>query len=74
MVKKLSLFIFTLFGLTGLGCFISKALAGSYIDEDGVLHEPFFLIPLGYLFLLVALIALITFLIAKYKERDRFKL
>ncbi|WP_197034980.1 DUF3955 domain-containing protein [Herbaspirillum sp. RV1423] len=34
----------------GVVCFISSGLAGTEIDVQGVLHEPFFfLIPLGWL-------------------------
>ncbi len=35
--------------LAGIGCFIALTLIGSYVDEQGILHEPFALIPIGYL-------------------------
>lgn len=36
--------------LLGLGslCLIAFRLIGASVDEDGVLHEPFALIPIGY--------------------------
>ncbi len=35
---------------TGIVCFIIRALSQSYVDADGLLHEYFALIPVGYLF------------------------
>ncbi|RCS21343.1 DUF3955 domain-containing protein [Phyllobacterium salinisoli] len=35
--------------LAGIACFIALNLIGSYVAKDGVLHEPFALIPIGYL-------------------------
>lgn len=43
--------------LAGIGCFGLMALLGSSIDSNGILHEPFFLIPMGYFFLLISLIS-----------------
>ncbi|MGV3243296.1 DUF3955 domain-containing protein [Staphylococcus sp. 11261D007BR] len=39
--------------------FMMKAFIGSYVDQEGLLHEPFFLIPLGFLFLLITLILIL---------------
>jgi len=35
--------------LASIGCFIALNLIGSYVDKEGGLHEPFALIPIGYL-------------------------
>lgn len=45
-------------GLLILGglCFLASALIGSYVDSQGMLHEPFFLLPIGYLLLFAGLI------------------
>ncbi len=43
-------------------------LVGSYINSDGMLIEPFYLIPLTYLFLLLSIM---IFLIIKGKEMFR---
>lgn len=43
-----------------LGGFISfgfNALSTSYIDTNGILHEPFFLVIFGYLFIVLAILA-----------------
>jgi hypothetical protein len=47
-------------GLSFLGCAacsIAYVSIGSSLDEQGILHEPFALIPLGWLFLLAGLAA-----------------
>ena len=49
----------------GAICFLAKSLIGSEIDSDGVLHEPFFLIPIGYLFLFSGIISILIVLIIK---------
>ncbi|KRM14654.1 hypothetical protein FD31_GL001717 [Companilactobacillus nantensis DSM 16982] len=43
--------------LIAVGCFVSMTLIESTVDSNGILHEPFFLIPIGYLFLLIGLIS-----------------
>lgn len=35
----------------GAGCIILKGMTVEYIDAAGVLHENFFLLPIGFLFL-----------------------
>jgi drug/metabolite transporter (DMT)-like permease len=42
-----------LFG--GLASWGAYALIGSYVDDQGLLHEPFFLIPTGWLFIFASL-------------------
>ncbi len=49
-----------LFCVSGLLCFIVYNTIGSYVDENGVLVEPFGLIPLFWLFELLALLALVV--------------
>ena len=39
------------FLVLGILCFLSFGLIGSEVDENGFLIEPFFLIPIGWLFL-----------------------
>ena len=38
--------------LAGLTCLIVKTLSAEYVDQAGMLHEHFFLIPVGFLFLI----------------------
>ena len=40
----------------GLACAIAFHLIGSTIDANGLLHEPFALIPIGYLFFAAGLL------------------
>ncbi|HFI0362906.1 TPA: DUF3955 domain-containing protein [Streptococcus suis] len=50
----------------GFVCFVIKANSVEYIDAEGILYENFYLIPIGFLFLLVggmtSLISAITYL------------
>ncbi|SKA72242.1 DUF3955 domain-containing protein [Desulfobaculum bizertense] len=39
-------------------CLFSYRLSGSYIDDNGILHESFGFIPLGWLFFLLSLVSL----------------
>lgn len=49
-------------------CVISYQIIGSEISADGTLIEPFFLIPMGYLFLLISLISSITITFLKFRK------
>lgn len=50
------------FTALGLGCFLAFVVIGSSVAEDGTLIEPFFLIPIAWLLLLIGgLLAFITF-------------
>ena len=40
----------------GLGCFIAKMLSPEYVDDNGLLHEAFYLIPIGFLFVFSSMI------------------
>lgn len=42
--------------LFGFACFFIKASAVEYIDQSGILHENFYLIPVGSLFLLASFV------------------
>lgn len=42
--------------LAGLGCFLAFNLMGSTLDAQGMLHEPFALLPLGYLLIFMGLV------------------
>jgi hypothetical protein len=45
-------------GLVSLLCFAVFKATPATIDANGFLHEPFGLVPLGYLFALLAVVAL----------------
>lgn len=43
----------------GLLCFFLKSVSVEYIDAQGILHENFFYLPIGFLFLFAGLITVI---------------
>ena len=45
--------------LMGIGCLVIKSLSVEYIDAQGVLHENFFLLPIGFLFIFSSLMTFI---------------
>ncbi len=63
-MRKLTLISLVLLGL-GLALWTGYADQGSYVDEDGVLQEPFHLLAIGWLFILTGGVALIAALVAR---------
>lgn len=61
--KKRGIIVGIIFMLIGLALFVIKGCMPEYIDENGILHEVFFLIPIGYLFLFIGLIIVAIFII-----------
>ena len=55
-----------LYGI-GFGCLIAFNLIGSKVMPDGTLIEPFALIPMGYLFIMIGIIATIILVVKKKK-------
>lgn len=59
--------------LFGFACFFIKGYSVEYIDSSGILHENFFLIPIGFLFLFAGLMVFlatgITYLLTILKKR-----
>ncbi|PTH56787.1 DUF3955 domain-containing protein [Staphylococcus agnetis] len=49
--KKLIFITFVI----GVGCLILKSVSPEYIDQSGVLHEYFFLIPIGFALIFLSL-------------------
>jgi hypothetical protein len=50
-----------IFLVIAVSCATAYNIIGSSIDENGMLHEPFGLIPIGYFFLFLGIIwALVT--------------
>jgi hypothetical protein len=66
MMMKLAA-LFTALGMISL---ISFNLLGSYVDSQGYLHEPFGLLPIGFLFIFIGiLLALLSVLRAFCRHR-----
>lgn len=63
--------------IMGAGCILIKAFSVEYIDAAGILHENFFLLPIGFLFIFCGLLSFViagisTFIravISKHKEK-----
>ncbi|CAM3939361.1 DUF3955 domain-containing protein [Vibrio aquimaris] len=55
--------------IIGLLCLLTYASIGSHIDEDGILIEPFGLIPLFWVFEILAITAYVVQLIKGFNER-----
>ena len=55
--------------IMGLMCLIIKAFSVEYIDASGILHENFFLLPVGFLFIfsgaLVIIVACASYIVRK---------
>ncbi|NKF07336.1 DUF3955 domain-containing protein [Clostridium gasigenes] len=52
--------------IIGVVCFITFEIIGSEVAADGTLVEPFFLIPIGFLFLAISVIITIVVRISAF--------
>ncbi len=57
--------------LAGLGCFVAFNLLGTTVDTQGFLHEPFALLPLGYLLLFTGMVLTVIPLLRKGRTREQ---
>ncbi len=57
--------------ILGIVCAISYAIIGSEVAADGTLIEPFFLIPLTYLFFAIGIVGLIIFAMVSFFRKRR---
>lgn len=69
-MKKSKIFLYMMFSefFLGIICFLLSRVIGSNVDGNGILHEPFFLIPLGYLFFIIGLISGLFYLIKRFSK------
>ena len=51
--------------LAAKGCYELFHRLGSHVDDQGILHEPFGLIPLGWLFVLAGAVLLVLSLVRR---------
>lgn len=59
--------------LAGLGCFLVFNLLGTTVDAQGFLHEPFALLPLGYLLLFTGMVLSLLPLLRRVLCKGRTK-
>jgi hypothetical protein len=55
----------------GLACLVAFRLIGSEVDADGVLREPFALIPIGWFSISLGLILAAVYAVGQLTARDR---
>ena len=53
--------------ITGIVCFGLFYLIASEVDENGYLNEPFYLLPIGFIFICLSMVLYIVFAITKKK-------
>ena len=53
--------------IAGIVCFVLFYLIGAEVDENGYLNEPFYLLPIGFIFTCLSIVLYIVFAIAKKK-------
>ena len=71
-MNLISTIIGTFLLLIGLLCIVIKANTIEYIDETGILHENFYLLPIGFLFIFIGLIVILVGIIRYIKKRKQF--
>ena len=71
-MNLISTIIGTFLLLIGLLCIVIKAITIEYIDESGILHENFYLLPIGFLFIFIGLIVILVGIIRYIKKRKQF--
>lgn len=57
--------------IIGIGCFVAFNIIGSEVAPDGTLVEPFFLIPIGYLFFFIGIIGLLVRTVSFYRNTKK---
>lgn len=58
--NMLAVVIGTILLCIGIACLIIKGISVEYIDAQGILHENFFLIPVGFMFLFCGIVTFCT--------------
>ena len=72
-MNMISTIIGSMLMIMGVMCLIIKAFSVDYIDAAGILHENFFLLPAGFLFIfsgaLVIIVTCVSYVVKKIRER-----
>lgn len=69
--RSKSLYLTVISFLLGIGSFVLSVIIGSTVDSNGFLHEPFFLIPIGCLFIGIGIVSLVVYSIRNFKNNRR---
>ncbi|BFH62538.1 DUF3955 domain-containing protein [Paenibacillus azoreducens] len=57
--------------IVGIGCLIAHSIIGAKIGSDGILIEPFFLLPVGYLLAALGIIIGLTVGIVSFSRKTK---
>ncbi|MET3644120.1 DUF3955 domain-containing protein [Streptococcus gallinaceus] len=60
----------TLSFFLGVLSFVAKSIGPEYIDKQGVLHEYFFLVPTGFLFIFLGLLLFMLWFYKKFGKKS----
>jgi cytochrome bd-type quinol oxidase subunit 2 len=73
MAKKSKTFTFIsiISLIVAIVCIITFSLIKPTVDADGLVHEPFFLLPLFFIFLFISIITLIFALYVRAKAKKQ---
>ncbi|MFD3191919.1 DUF3955 domain-containing protein [Sedimentitalea sp. HM32M-2] len=63
--------VFLIIGISGVGCALLFSAIGATVDSAGMLHEPFFLIPVGYALMLIGVVGSIFSFLLSLRRRIR---
>ena len=69
ILMKKGYIISLIFIFIAVGCGTAYNIIGSSVDENGILHEAFGLIPIGYLFLFLGIIVGLVTVIRSFFRR-----
>jgi transcriptional regulator with XRE-family HTH domain len=74
-MNLISTIIGSVFILIGVLCFIIKANSVEYVDKNGILHENFYLLPIGYIFafagIMVIVVSFAVYLIKRHNANKK---
>ena len=72
--RNLILIMIAIFCLIdGILCFVLKAATVEYIDLQGVIHENFFFLPIGYILIFISIILSTITIVNKTKKSKTSK-
>ncbi len=72
--RNLILIMIAIFCLIdGILCFVLKAATVEYIDLQGVIHENFFFLPIGYILIFISIILSTIAIVNKTKKSKTSK-
>jgi len=56
--------------ILGIGCLIAFKMIGSHVAPDGTLVEPFALIPIGWLLIIIGIVSSIVLFVRSFFKKE----